>query len=221
MTFTEDKLEQAIINIFLKNNIGVINGKDVTEKVSPVLFDDLNNYLNENYDLTFSELNRLHHEVFYSSNLGVYNFNKNFMNKISNGFLFSRDDKKKPSIFIEFFNYNSHKKNVFKFVTQLKILGECLRIPDGILYINGIPLVVFEFKSAIREDATIYDAYQQLTVRYKRDIPELMKYNAICVISDGVNTKMGSLFAPYEFFYAWRKVTGDEKRWIRKFEQHL
>lgn len=71
-------------------------------------------------------------------------------------------------------------------------------------------MVVFEFKSTIREDATIYDAYQQLTVRYKRDIPELMKYNALCVISDGVNTKMGSLFAPYEFFYAWRKVTGNE-----------
>ena len=92
----------------------------------------------------------------------------------------------------------------------MEIQGNELRIPDGILYINGIPLVVFEFKSAIREDATIYDAYQQLTVRYKRDIPELMKYNALCVISDGVNTKMGSLFAPYEFFYAWRKVTGNE-----------
>ena len=77
----------------------------------------------------------------------------------------------------------------------MEIQGNELRIPDGILYINGIPLVVFEFKSAIREDATIYDAYQQLTVRYKRDIPELMKYNALCVISDGVNTKMGSLFA--------------------------
>ena len=102
----------------------------------------------------------------------------------------------------------------------MEIQGNELRIPDGILYINGIPLVVFEFKSAIREDATIYDAYQQLTVRYKRDIPELMKYNALCVISDGVNTKMGSLFAPYEFFYAWRKVTGNE-RWIRKFEQLL
>ncbi|MFQ5458637.1 MAG: hypothetical protein ACE5FC_09345, partial [Myxococcota bacterium] len=44
------------------------------------------------------------------------------------------------------------------------------------------------------------------TVRYKRDIPELFKYNALCVISDGVNNKMGSFFAPYEFFYAWRKV---------------
>ena len=48
----------------------------------------------------------------------------------------------------------------------------------------------------------------QLTTRYKRDIPELFKYNAFCVISDGVNTKAGSFFAPYEFFYAWRKIEG-------------
>ena len=80
-----------------------------------------------------------------------------------------------------------------------------------ILYINGLPLVLFEFKSAIREEATIHDAYVQLTTRYTRDIPELLKYNALCVISDGVNNKVGSQFAPYEFFYAWRKVTGDEK----------
>ena len=96
-------------------------------------------------------------------------------------------------------------------VNQLQIQGSEKRIPDGILYINGLPLVVFEFKSAIREEATIHDAYVQLTTRYRRDIPELLKYNALCVISDGVNNKMGSLFAAYEFFYAWRKVTGDEK----------
>ena len=68
--------------------------------------------------------------------------------------------------------------------------------------------MVFEFKSAIRENATVHDAYVQLTTRYQRDIPELFKYNAFCVISDGVNNKAGSFFAPYEFYYAWRKVEG-------------
>ena len=93
----------------------------------------------------------------------------------------------------------------------MEIQGYELRIPDGILYINGLPLVVFEFKSAIREEAKIYDAYVQLTTRYDRDIPELFKYNALCMISDGVNSKMGSYFAPYEFYYSWRKITGEEK----------
>ncbi|WP_294484660.1 DEAD/DEAH box helicase family protein, partial [uncultured Ruminococcus sp.] len=78
------------------------------------------------------------------------------------------------------------------------------------IFINGIPVVVFEFKSAVREDTTIMDAYTQLTVRYRRDIPELFKYNAFVVISDGANNKYGSFFSPYDFFYAWRKIKSSD-----------
>lgn len=112
---------------------------------------------------------------------------------------------------------NSHDgtQNIYKIVNQLEIEAQPnsdvdKRIPDGILYINGLPLVVFEFKSAIRENATIHDAFVQICTRYRRDIPQLFVFNALCIISDGVNNKMGNLFAPYEFFYGWRKITGDE-----------
>ena len=54
------------------------------------------------------------------------------------------------------------------------------------------------------------DAYTQLTVRYRRDIPELFKYNAFVVISDGANNKYGSFFSPYDFFYAWRKIESSD-----------
>jgi type I restriction enzyme R subunit len=151
---------------------------------------------------------------------------------LSDGFILKREDRNQKDIYIQLINYaglNKHRQpeadqlisiaaepeeqyppdnNIYKFVNQLEILGSEKRIPDGIVYINGLPLVVFEFKSAIREEATIYDAYKQLTVRYRRDIPDLFKYNAFCVISDGVNNKSGSFFAPYEFFYAWRRVAG-------------
>ena len=70
---------------------------------------------------------------------------------------------------------------------------------------------MFEFKSAVKENTTIMDAYKQLTVRYRRDIPELFKYNAFIVISDGANNKYGSFFSPYDFFYAWRKVDSEDK----------
>ena len=83
--------------------------------------------------------------------------------------------------------------NIYKFVSQLEIVGAEKRIPDGIIYINGLPLVVFEFKSSIRAEASVFDAFNQLTVRYRRDIAELFKYNAFCVLSDGVNNKAGSL----------------------------
>lgn len=102
---------------------------------------------------------------------------------------------------------------MFKIVNQFEIEGinNQLRIPDGIVFINGIPVVVLEFKSAVKENTTIMDAYTQLTVRYRRDIPELFKYNAFIVISDGANNKYGSFFSPYDFFYAWRKIEVDDK----------
>ena len=56
----------------------------------------------------------------------------------------------------------------------------------------------------------MWHAYDQITNRYQRDIPELFKYNAFCVISDGVNNKAGSFFAAYEFYYAWRKTDGSD-----------
>jgi len=162
----------------------------------------------------------------------LYESNKTFLKMLSDGFILKRENRNQKDIYIQLINYaglNKHRQpkedevitiaaeneepyspdtNIYKFVTQLEITGNEKRIPDGIIYINGLPLVVFEFKSAIREEATIYDAFKQLTVRYRRDIPELFKYNAFCVISDGVNNKSGSFFAPYDFFYAWRRVAG-------------
>ena len=67
-----------------------------------------------------------------------------------------------------------------------------------------------EFKSAVKENTTIHNAYEQVTIRYTRDIPDLFKYNAFVVISDGVNNKYGSLFADYDYFYSWNKVADEE-----------
>jgi type I restriction enzyme R subunit len=127
---------------------------------------------------------------------------------ITDGFLLKRDDRSQKAIYIQLIDYSEKDQNTYRIVNQLAIKGSETRIPDLILYINGIPMVVFEFKTAIQENTSIHDAYIQLTTRYKRDIPELFKYNAFCVISDGVNTKAGSFFAPYEFYYAWRKIEG-------------
>ena len=63
--------------------------------------------------------------------------------------------------------------NLFRIVNQLEIQGSERRIPDGIVYVDGLPVVVLEFKSAVKEDTTVMDAYTQLTMRYRRDIPDL------------------------------------------------
>lgn len=214
MKFTEDKLEKAIIELLGQKGYEYVPGENIARELSDVIIkDDLRAYLSDRYSgesITSEEIETIIRqlELFPASDL--YETNKTIIRMISDGFSFKREDRTKKDLFIQLLDYSEEDRNIYKVVNQLEIVGYEKRIPDGILYINGLPLVVFEFKSAIREEATVHDAFIQLTVRYRRDIPELFKYNAFCIISDGVNNKAGSFFAPYEFYYSWRKITGDE-----------
>lgn len=215
MKFTEERLEQAIIELLGKEGYQHTCGEAIDRASEDVLIKfDLREFLSERYKadlISINEIEQIVHKLEYLPTSDLYDTNKAVMKFISDGFLLKREDASKKDLYIQLIDYDDLDNNQYRIVNQMEIQGYELRIPDGILYINGLPLVVFEFKSAIREEATIYDAYKQLTTRYDRDIPELFKYNALCVISDGVNNKMGSYFAPYEFYYSWRKITGEEK----------
>jgi type I restriction enzyme R subunit len=213
--FTEAQLENVFIELLGKEGIPHLLGNAIVRKENEVLIKaDIKDYLQNQYQkdsITKSEIDSVIRklEVFSASDL--YESNKQIMKLVCNGFQLEREDRSKKDLYIHLIDYSKTDNNLYKIVNQLEIFGYEKRIPDGILYINGLPLVVMEFKSTIRENATLHNAYEQLTVRYRRDIPELFKYNAFCIISDGVNSKMGSFFANYEFYYAWRKVLGHDK----------
>ena len=82
------------------------------------------------------------------------------------------------------------------------------RRPDVVVFVNGLPLAVIELKNAADEDATIWNGFQQLQT-YQAEIPSLLAYNEALVISDGVQAKIGSLAAGWEWFKPWRTVTGE------------
>lgn len=85
------------------------------------------------------------------------------------------------------------------------------RRPDVLLFVNGMPLCVIELKNPADAHATVYDAWEQITIRYWRDIPHLLHYCPLACISDGVKTRLGTVRTPYEHFYAWRRVNdGDQ-----------
>jgi type I restriction enzyme R subunit len=216
--FTEEKLESAFIELLGAEGYPHFLGNTVVRASEEVLIEqDLINFLLLKYQKDILTINEAKSIVLQLKSLpasDLYETNKTVMRWLSDGFLLKREDRNQKDVLIELIDFSGINEslendcNIYKFVNQLEIAGSEKRIPDGILYINGLPLVVFEFKSAIREEATVHDAYNQLTIRYRRDIPELFKYNAFCVISDGVNNKAGSFFAPYDFFYAWRRVEG-------------
>lgn len=236
MKFTEAQLEKAFAELLGNENFPHRLGETISRAADEVLIlEDLQNYLLKQYEkegLTVTEAKSIILQLKSLPSSDLYESNKTFIKMLSDGFILKRENRNNKDIYIQLIDYKGLERqrsphadhavnvvaedetgygkdnNIYRFVTQLEITGNEKRIPDGIIYINGLPVVVFEFKTAIREECTIHDAYVQLTTRYKRDIPELFKYNAFCVISDGVNNKAGSFFAPYEFYYAWRRVAG-------------
>lgn len=243
--FTEAKLEQTFIELLGQQGFPHLLGIAISRKSEEVLIEeDLTAFLINKYEtegITKNEIDAIILNLKTLPASDLYETNKSFMSMIADGFILKREDRTQKDIYIQLIDYSGLSvqkqptieelmtiatdppvsygdKNIYKFVNQLEIQGNEKRIPDGILYINGLPLVVFEFKSAIREEATVYDAWKQLTTRYTRDIPELFKYNAFCIISDGVNNKSGSVFAPYDFFYAWRSDQDRKKKNVDGFD---
>jgi type I restriction enzyme, R subunit len=235
MKFTEAQLEKAFADLLAKEGYPHCQGQSLNRKEEEVLIEeDLRRYLLRQYaaeGISNNEVQSLILQLKSLSASDLYESNRVFMRMLSDGFILKREDRSKKDIYIQLIDYKGlpqqqqsenlitvgveeeegafySDSNIYRFVTQLEIMGIEKRIPDGIIYINGLPLVLFEFKSAIREDATIHKAYEQITIRYKRSIPELFKYNALCVISDGVNSKAGSVFSSYDFYYAWRRTAG-------------
>lgn len=210
--FTEAQLEAVFATQLEQEGYPHHLGNAITRDEDEVLIEeDLRHFLLQQYHeegITEMEVQSiiLRLKTFPSSDL--YESNKTVMRMLSDGFPLKREDRSQKDIWIYLIDYSEANKNTYKFINQLEIVGTERRIPDGIIYVNGMPLVVFEFKTAIQENTTIHDAYVQLTVRYQRDIPELFKYNAFCVISDGANTKAGSFFASYEFYYSWHRIAG-------------
>lgn len=209
-TFNEAQLEQAFIELFKQEGFDYVHGENIIRNTRDViLYDDLRHFLQERYKaegITEDEINRAIAKLETSEGGGVYAENVEALRLLQEGFSLKRTNPKQPNLYVCPIDYAEIGNNSFKFVNQFAIDGDNHRIPDGIVFVNGLPLVVLEFKNAIKQNTTIENAYKQLTNRYRRDIPKLFRYNAFIVISDGVNNKIGSLFAPYEFFYGWHKA---------------
>ncbi len=113
-------------------------------------------------------------------------------------------------------DYEDTGKNIFRVVNQFTVEytdnGQVQnRRPDVLLYVNGMPLCIIELKNPTDSHATIYDAWEQITIRYWRDIPHLLHYCPLACISDGVKTRLGTVRTPYEHFYAWRRINDGDK----------
>ena len=119
------------------------------------------------------------------------------------------DSEEETDETLKVIDWDNPENNNFLLASQLNITGEMdTKRPDAIGFINGLPLVVMEFK---RIDKNLYDAYNDNIRNYKDTIPHLFWYNALIILSNDLETKLGSLTAEWEHFAKWKKVDSEDE----------
>lgn len=226
---TEDMIEQAAIKALQeRHNYTVLNcmteepdtlpdgtgRKDKKQVVLPDVM--LESLCRINPDIPEQTVRTVVNELCHtpvSGDLMLTNY-QNYQ-KIRNGITVEYNKNgKKTSKILHLLSYNDVLSNTFTVASQMWIKGEThWRRPDLIIFINGFPLVFIELKNS---NIPVKNAYDINLKNYLKDIPYLFNYNQICVLSNGMETRLGSFAAGYEFFFEWLKVENEKENPDRK-----
>ena len=215
MKFKEASLENVVIEYLKELDYEYIHGSNLNNYSKEVLLlDRLESKLIEiNNGIPISSIKEAIRKIKTFETNDVFTNNKVFHKYLTEGIeVTDFIDGKTEYNTVKLIDYFDFKNNDYLVVNQVEVDEDDIKkIPDVIVYINGIPLVLMELKSTSREEVTIYDAYKQI-MNYKNvHIPTLFYYNAFLVISDGVNTKAGTLTAPFDRFMAWKKIYDNDE----------
>lgn len=218
----ESLIEESIIELLQK-----LDYEFIEDDYSWIQDRTLDKFINE--DLLFEALvriNKISDERIISQaintikridNPSLFERNMKFHQYLVDGITVeSKDYKVNP--LIKLIDFDNPQNNVFQVCHQVKFNeGRNTRIPDVIVYINGLPLVVMELKSFDEDatEATLEKAYEQLggngrNSGYRYDIPTLFNFNAFLVISDGVTTKVGTLTSKIDRYNEWKSINGEK-----------
>jgi type I restriction enzyme, R subunit len=111
---------------------------------------------------------------------------------------------------VQLFDFDDPENNDWLAVNQFTVIeNKNKRRPDVVIFLNGLPLAVFELKNLADENAGIRDAFNQFQT-YKQEIPSLFHYNELLIISDGIQARTGTITSGWERFMPWRTVAGDK-----------
>ena len=213
----EDRIEMAFIDQLVGQGFQYFYGPDIAPDSSSPERKNFDSVVLENqFQHSLEKLNpglpsvaitEAYQKVTSLGTDDIMENNELFHNYLTNGVPveFSKDGVNK-GVNVDIIDIENLDNNSYWVVNQLKIIEDnVIRRLDVVIYINGLPLVVVELKNAVDEDATIRKAFTQIQ-NYKRDVPSIFYYNAICVISDGIDAKVSSLSAPFTRFLSWRSA---------------
>ena len=136
--------------------------------------------------------------------------NYKLYNQLRNGIKITvRKNGKEDFDFVKLIDFDVPTNNTFTAVSQMWIQGKAYyRRPDIVVFVNGLPLVFIELKNSI---VKVEEAFNKNLQDYKKDIPNLFAFNQICVLSNGLETKLGAFNASYDYFFEWLKVASEKE----------
>ena len=224
--YYESDYEEALIDLLVQQGWEYTHGGSISRNNREVLFvDDLMLYLQQRYpDLQHGDIEEIINRLRHVSGQTHFELLRNTYYLVRDGFRYIRNQDGE-TFDIEFVDFEAqNKNNIYRCVNQFEVgYGQKndIRIPDVLLFVNGIPLCVFELKNPTDFNATIADAYDQIHIRYKRDIPHLLRYAPLSCISDATinNTKLGTTYTPYNHYYVWKKVNNEDESAKRGTDQ--
>ena len=212
--FYESEFEKGFCALVEQAGWSYTHGSELNRLTSETLYEaDLRSYLSAQYPmLSASEYDAI---VGNLRNIGedtLYHTLRATFTLYRDGFIFNRfeADEQMPVHYIDF---EHPENNIFRVTNQVEVAYngvEKVRIPDVLLLVNGIPTCIIELKNPTDPNATMAKAHDQIHIRYRRDIPHLIRYTALSVISDMSNSRLGTTYTPYEHYYAWKKVNNSD-----------
>ncbi len=213
MSITESTLESLTLELLQNHAYQYISGKELREQnenqkilLDPILKSSIAR-LNPGIPVqqredALQQIHRIHSSPLIDAN---ETFHRMLTENIN---VTIKKDNEQRGDYVTLIDFDNPDNNIFHVVNQLTIIeNHHQKRPDLILYINGLPLVVIELKDPTDENATIKSAYHQLET-YKDTIPSLFIYNALLIVSDGLDALVGTISAKYNRFMQWKSIDG-------------
>ena len=218
MIFHESDYELAFIAFLEESGWQHMNGSDIprTSLREVIYADDTEKFLSmNNPEFTPGDIHRVIERLrnFHGNDFHALH---EIHTAMTNGLDKFLPEGKNIPVTVEIIDFENPGNNIFRAVNQLSVEytdhgQKSTRRPDILLYVNGIPLCIIELKNPADENATIHNAWEQIYYRYNRDISHLLRYCVFACISDGVNTRLGTVCTDYDHFHSWKKFDGGEE----------
>ena len=213
--FNEETLENITMEMLKELEYECINGYEMerTDYSKVILEEDLKNAIYKiNSNITDEQVTEVLRQIKNLEHNNTILNNKQFTKYLLEGCQVpineNGETRYKTTKIVDF---NNISNNTFKAINQYTIIEHSEKRPDIIIFINGLPLVVVELKSTVREDVKIIDGYNQLKGYQEVHIPTLFYYNQFMIVSDGVQARAGTITSPWSRFSEWKKIKEDDE----------